>query len=158
MSLTEEWLIDGYNVYHAWRRSERALTLGDYLSRLADIASSPAPSGSARRFLVVLDGAGDDADLTPYCTDRCRVVRSGRVSADTCMERLIFELKAVRLLTLVSDDRAVRQLAIGAGCRCLGAAEFIAQQAAHRRERANDQETRRMLNENRFNRPFEKLL
>lgn len=158
MSLIEEWLIDGYNVYHALRRRERGVSLADYLTRLADLTAAPAPSGAERRFVVVLDGRGEDADLVPYRTGSCEVIRSGGVSADSCIERLIFEWKATRRILLVTDDRAIRQLAHGAGCRSMGTDEFLSQNASFIKSRSEDLHRRRQLDGRQFNRPFEDLL
>lgn len=158
MSLIEEWIVDGYNVYHAWRRKDRGVSLADFLMRLSDLAMSPAPSGAERRFVVVLDGQGDDADLAPYRTQRCRVLRSGKIDADSYIERLIFELKAVRRITLVTDDRPIRQLAHGAGCRTMGTEEFLALGASFTKQRGDELDRRRHLDDRQFNRPFEKLI
>lgn len=158
VSVIEEWLIDGYNVYHAWRRKQRGASLTDLLMRLSDLAAGPAPSGAERRFVVVLDGRGEDADLAAYRTERCQVLRSGKMDADSFIERLIYELKATRRLTLVTDDRPMRQLAHGAGCRLMGTEEFLTQSALFAKQRIQELDRRRFLDERQLNRPFERLL
>lgn len=134
--MAEEWLIDGYNLLYERARSPRSGTnpsrsaadsrrksaseRSDLLARLASFAAA-----GDRAVTVVLDGKGNAAELETYRTARFEVVYSQKVSADSCIERRLFERPNRIGVTVVTADRAITDVARGMGGRVMKPLEFL---------------------------------
>lgn len=104
------YLFDGYNLLHAWPRSEREALIDT-------LASFVAMKGA--RGVVVFDGAGSDAELGPLSV---RFVPD----ADTLLERLAAQHRARERVLLVSSDATVLGTA-GREVANLSSATFLRQ-------------------------------
>jgi predicted RNA-binding protein with PIN domain len=94
MGMPEEWLIDGYNLLHDLavpKEQKSQKTREQMFALLAEFASNV----SARCVLVVLDGTGNDDDFTAYQTRTLRIVYSQKVSADSYIEKYLFEKRTL---------------------------------------------------------------
>ncbi len=157
--MSEEWLIDGYNLLHdlAGRRRGRsgALPLAEKGALFAALAGFAA-SGS-RRVTVVLDGVGRDAEFGAYRTAVFEVVHSQKVSADTYIERRIAEQKDRSRIVVVTRDRAIVTFARGAGARVTDPGELLDLLKAE--DRAHDETLfKHRIAGHGFNRPFDRKL
>ena len=121
-----EYLVDGYNLLHAW---DRALPEKDDLEsarrRLLDaLADFGARTGS--RVVTVFDGT--DLPYSDRASHREVKVRFSRSPKDA--DRLIADLLAktdhARETAVVSSDNAVRAAARAAGAKSVSSAEFSA--------------------------------
>jgi predicted RNA-binding protein with PIN domain len=104
------YLFDGYNLLHAGGYDDPR-TLVDQL------ASFVAARGA--RGVVVFDGAGEDRDVGPLA------VRYAR-DADTLLERLAAEHRALEVVCLVSSDAAIQGTS-GQEVRKASSAGFLAE-------------------------------
>lgn len=152
--MSEEWLIDGYNVLHAFSKKgggDRKLSKDSLFSQLAGFASA-----GDRKLLVVIDGKGVDAELESYRTASFEVRYSQSVSADSVIEKYLYDNRSKKLM-VVTNDRAIVQIAHGAGARVTSADEFY---ELLKSQNKDDKETlfKRQADAHRFNRPFDKKL
>jgi uncharacterized protein len=153
--MSEEWLVDGYNLLHAAYPSGSSTRIKpDREAFLAELAGFSALDG--KPMLVVLDGAGDQAELDKHTAPKFRVIYSQKVSADACIERTLFERRTEARFTVVTDDRAISNIARGSGALVMGAAGFLERLKESRKERADKQAHDKMKGHG-FNRPFDKL-
>ncbi len=152
--MSEEWLIDGYNVLYEWRHSGAR----DASRETLFTAAASFASGGERTVLVVLDGIGPDDELTPFGTASFRAVYSQKVNADSYIERYLFsKTEAGRAKTVVvTRDSAIRTIARGAGARVFAPAEFAVMIAEGGKE-SDERASRHRVRSLGFNRPFDKL-
>ena len=153
--IVDEWLVDGFNLLHAYpctKPSNTKISRVDLLSVLAGFASL-----KAKRMLVVLDGVGDAAELDIHHSPLFRVVYSQKVSADACIERLLFERRSEVRFTVVTDDRAISNIARGSGALVVGTAQFLEMLKETRKE-STESLDKNKLRSHGFNRPFEDKL
>ncbi len=153
--MAEEWLVDGYNLLHARPSEKAAKSKKGREELLAELADFTAVQGRPMR--VVLDGKGDPAELDIHRTTLLHVVYSQTVSADACIERLLYELKAQIHFTVVTNDRAIAQLARGSGAAVMGCGDFLDRLKESKKDRS-DTLHRDKLRSHGFNRPFEDKL
>ena len=153
--MAEQWLIDGYNLLHALQdRNARKSSLSreQLFSCVAQFASSKKlPT------LIVLDGVGDNSELKPHRTKHLEVVYSQKVPADSYIERYVFEHRQEQSLVVVTDDRAISNLARGGGARVLGTSAFAELLEEARKEGADIIQKERSRGHG-FHRPFEDKL
>lgn len=134
------YLIDGYNVLHAvglmrprlgpdGLEKARLRLLGMIKGALAD---------EADRAAVVFDGAGAPAGVpTRDDYEGVRVYFAARpAEADDVIEQLIASESVPVGLTVVSDDRRVRDAARRRHCPVLGCLDFLEELSRERRRRA----------------------
>ena len=153
--MAEEWLIDGYNLLHASasaRTSKPKRDLGPWLAELAGYASLTKCT-----MLVVLDGAGDSGELEIHRTKFFSVVYSKKSSADAFIERRLFEHRSRTTFVVVTDDRAVTNIARGAGASVLGTRTFLEMMKETRKE-SSDALHKDKIRSHGFHRPFEDKL
>ncbi len=154
--MPEEWLIDGCNLFFALHvasppersRSDRhALILGvaDFASRLE------------RPVLMVLDGSGSQAELDIYHTAFFRVVYSQKISADSFIERILFERRAEAQFMVVTNDRAISNMARGGGAGVMSTSQFLERMRGSQKDSADEQEKGRIKSHG-FHRPFKDKL
>jgi predicted RNA-binding protein with PIN domain len=151
--MSEDWLIDGYNVLHAFSRKAggRKVSREALFAALAGFASA-----GDRRVIVVLDGKGNEAELEAYRTASFEARFSQTVSADSVIEKYLYEHRAKRLM-VVTNDRAVAQIARGSGARVTGTDEFYELLGSQKKDE-KDTLLKHKTDAHRFNRPFEKKL
>ena len=150
--MPEEWLIDGYNLLHDLQSKKDKSVRS--LRRLIELAAGFA---SATGYLVrmVLDGHGDNEELEACKTDHFQAHYSGSDSADTVIERYLHDHRGPeRRLVVVTNDRAIAQMARGFGSRVLGTGEFWEVLEAAQRE-ARDVLFKNKVKAHGFNRPFD---
>ena len=153
--MTEEWLIDGYNLLHSFpaatpRRPK--LSREDLCKALADFASSVN-----HPVILVFDGKGNPAEFSHYSTKHLSILYSQSVTADAYIERYLFEHKGRCSFTVVTKDRAITNHARGCGARVLSPSIFMETLSAACRE-SGDVLFKEKVRSHGFNRPFEKKL
>lgn len=153
--MAEEWLIDGYNLLHAHASVKSTRSRKSREQLLAELAGFSALEG--RPVTVVLDGAGDPGELDIHRTALFAVVYSQNVSADACIERQLYERRGTVHFTVVTDDRAITNIARGSGASVVGCGEFLEVMKASVKERSERSGKDRMRSRG-FNRPFEDKL
>lgn len=146
--MTEKWLIDGYNLLHALSRKNKKIPLKDLCESLAGFASlSRTPA------LLVLDGHGDNQELTVYKTDYLEVVYANEATADAYIEKYLYNFKTQYKLVVVTEDISIRQMAIGSGARIRSAGEF-AEEMNRLKEEMKNKIHEKNVDAHGFNRPF----
>ncbi len=153
--MAEEWLVDGCNLLHAYpagRSPKNTNSRAELLAALADFASQ-----RDRPMLVVLDGKGEAAELDIHHTALFRVVYSQKVSADACIERVLFERRSQARFTVVTDDRAISNIARGSGALVVGTAPFL-EMMKESKKNSSKSVDKGKLRSHGFHRPFEDKL
>ena len=153
--MAEQWLIDGYNLFHALKskRPQRSpLSREELFALVAEFASFKKTDT-----LLVLDGAGDQGELDAYRTDHFEIVFSQKVSADACIERYLFEHRQTLQLVVVTDDRAISNIGRGGGARVLSTSAFAELLKECKKEGSDFLQNKRSR-EHGFHRPFEDKL
>ena len=119
--MSEQWLIDGYNLLHSLNSlgSFKTLSREGLLSMVAGFASFQKTD-----VLLVLDGIGSEAELASYATAHFKAVFSQKDPADTYIERYLFEYRTRRALVVVTDDRAIANIGRGGGARVLSTSVY----------------------------------
>ena len=155
LPMVEEWLIDGYNLLHSAaasknkRKSVSRETLFDLLAGFA--------SGGERKVVMVLDGVGDERELDAYRTNSFEIIYSKTLTADSAIEKILCEKRGAAPFMVVTNDRAVSQMARGFAARVMKPEEFLLLVSSGRRE--NDQILfKEKVKSHGFNRPFERKL
>ncbi len=153
--MVEEWLIDGCNLLHAYpsaNTSKDKKNRAVLLSALAGFASL-----KGKPMLVVMDGKGEPAEMDIHHTALFRVVYSQKVSADTCIEKLLYERRSEARFTVVTDDRAISNIARGSGAMVLGTGAFLELMKESRKESSETLDKGKIRSRG-FHRPFEDKL
>ena len=152
--MVEQWLVDGYNLLHALQ----ARTPRDPLSR-EDLFCLAAGFASFKKcdVLLVLDGAGPEADLEGYATTHFKAVFSQKGTADAYIERFLYEHRATHRMTVVTDDRAIADIGRGGGAQVLSTLSFAEMLKECSKENSDTLDKERSKG-HRFNRPFEDKL
>lgn len=149
--MAEEWLIDGYNLLHAipsGKTSKRKKDRDAWLAGLAGFASFKACP-----MLVVLDGKGEPSELEIHHTRYLRVVYSQKTSADAFIEKRLYERRHKADLLVVTDDRAIANMARGSGARVLGTAAFLEMMKEAQKE-SSETLHKGKIRSHGFHRPF----
>ena len=107
--------------------------------------------------LLVLDGAGDPAELGAYRTSCFEVVYSQKVPADAYIEKHLYENRDKQRLVVVTDDRAITNIARGCGASVLGTSTF-AELLKECKKEGSDLLQKEKSREHGFHRPFEDKL
>ena len=152
--MAEEWLIDGCNLLYATVSGKSPKGKKDRAALLAVLAGFAALK--AQPVLVVLDGTGEPGELDVHHTKFLYVVYSQKVSADACLERLLYERRGQARFTVVTDDRAITNIARGTGAIVLGTGTFLEMVKECRKE-SSETLAKNKLRSHGFHRPFDKL-
>ena len=153
--MAEQWLIDGYNLLRALQSqgsSKAALPREKLFALVAEFASF-----KKLHTLLILDGAGDEGQLQAYRTDCFEVVFSQKVSADTYIEKALYERRGKVQLTVVTNDRAIVNIARGGGAGVLSTSQFFDLMKETRKE-SEEFLQKEKTRGHRFHRPFEDKL
>lgn len=121
--MPDEWLIDGYNVLHSRKAAghkRSGISLNWLLNRLAGFSSS-----AEHLVVLVLDGFGNEEELSSFRTKYFHIVYSKKKSADAYIESYLFENRSRARLTVVTNDRAIADLARGGGSRVLSVSDLM---------------------------------
>ena len=150
--MNEEWLVDGYNLLHRVRARAPKISRESLCDFLASFASA-----EKIKLTAFFDGAGNDSEFDSFRTEFFSARYSQKVSADAAIERTLFEHRAKCRMLVVTDDRAIRDIAHGSGARVLGLEQFL------ERARESGKETREVLDRESmrsrgFHRPFDEKL
>lgn len=152
--MTEEWLIDGYNVLHDFASRKGSGLPRERGALLLALASLAGPS---RRILVVFDGVGNDDEFAAFRTASFEVLHSQKVPADAYIERRFTQKTDRRSTVVVTRDRAIVTLARGAGARVSSPDDLAALLRDAARSREEDLFRHRVRGRG-FHRPFEDKL
>ena len=152
--MLEEWLIDGYNLLHALNALSqwRGLSREKFLILLADFAAA-----RDRRVTVVLDGKGNPDEFQAYLTKSFSVLYSQDVSADTCIEKCLYERRKEASFVVVTHDRAIASMARGAGARVMSAGDILELLKTDRKN-AEELSFKQDVRAHGFHRPFKDKL
>lgn len=152
--MLEEWLIDGYNLLHGVRSKKKSGTLSREIlfELLAGFASQ-----DNRKVLMILDGYGNDDELEPYRTKSFAIQYSKTMTADSVIEKMLYDKKGSGSFIVVTKDRAVTQIARGLGSRVIEPAEFMKLMKASVQE-SDSILFKEKVKSHGFNRPFDKKL
>jgi predicted RNA-binding protein with PIN domain len=128
------YLIDGYNLLHAlwpgeWRKLN-ARAWPRFRQRLLDRLSA-LHQGEASKVTVVFDTSRSPPDQSIEQERHGITIRFavGYASADDLIEELIRVESAPDRLTVVSDDRRIKEAARRRGCVALGCLDYLEQLA-----------------------------
>lgn len=146
--MTEEWLIDGYNLLHDCADLRPKITRSQLLDRLAEFASE-----SDRLVCMVLDGQGNDHEFRAHQTAQFHAVYSQNISADAYIEKYVCANARARRIMVVTNDRAIASMARGSGASVVSGAEFRRLLGESGKSRA-DQLFSHRVKAHGFNRPF----
>ena len=154
--MAEEWLIDGYNLLHALHSAsppeKNRSNLHRLISDVADFASE-----SSQVVFMVLDGHGRQGELDICHTAFFRVVYSQKISADTFIEKTLFERRAETQFMVVTNDRAIANIARGGGARVMSTTQFLERMRESKKE-STDKQQKNKIKSHSFHRPFEDRL
>ena len=152
--MSEEWLIDGYNLLHFISAQKNP---GDcFPSTKTSLCAALAGMAATRKhkIWIVLDGIGNPDELKTFETAYFQAVYSQKVSADHHIEKYIYQNKAATVFVVVTDDRTITGLARGGGARVLKNSQFLEMLRQEGKEK-----DAALLNEkvrsHGFNRPFD---
>lgn len=153
--MAEQWLIDGYNLLYAHQSQspkKTSLPLEKLYAIVAEFASF-----KKQHTLLVLDGSGDEKQLHAYSTAFFKVVFSQKVSADAYIEKVLYEERNKQTLVVVTNDRAITNIAHGSGASVLSTSQFF-ELAKECKKEAEEFLQKGKSREHGFHRPFEDKL
>ena len=152
--MSEEWLIDGYNLLHdlAGRNKKNKILKQDLFEILANFAGQ-----GERRLTLVLDGKGNDDEFRPYLHQTFHIVYSQSISADSYIEKTLYEKKGKASLMVVTKDRAITNMARGTGARVMNPEDFMDLVKSSKKE-SKDVLFKHQAESHGFNRPFQDKL
>lgn len=152
--MPEEWLIDGYNLLHGLtgQNKKNKILRQDLFEILANFSGQ-----GDRQLTLVLDGKGNDDEFRPYLHKTFHIVYSQSVSADSYIEKIVYEKKGKALLVVVTKDRAITNMARGSGARVMNIEDFMDLIKSSKAE-AKDFLFEQQAESHGFNRPFQKKL
>ncbi len=154
--MNEEWLIDGYNLLHALfpgsLQDKRNRNFQVMISWVADFASQ-----ENHKILMVLDGHGSQSELDIYHTAFFNMVYSQKISADAVIERRLYQGRSQTRFTVITNDRAISNIARGGGAVVLGVAHFVEMIKESKKTR-DESAQKGKIKSHGFHRPFEDKL
>ena len=152
--MNEVWLIDGYNLLHGLARfeSKKAISREALFFALAGFSSD-----HEREVLMVLDGKGNEAEFSAFMTTHFKIRYSQKVSADALIEKALHDHPAKASVCVVTEDRAIRQMARGFGARVMESREFYELLKRENKDK-NGLLFKETVKGHGFNRPFDKKL
>ncbi|MFH1406475.1 MAG: NYN domain-containing protein [Candidatus Omnitrophota bacterium] len=112
----EELLVDGYNIIHSWPVFKKILPLELARDKLKELMSAYADT-SGVQVVIVFDGAGEKETILPGNPKIIFTRRSQ--SADSYIEKLVYESSQRAKIRVASDDVLHQQLVFGMGGTCI---------------------------------------
>ena len=152
--LSEEWLIDGYNLLHDLIQKNKKSKISR--ENLFGLLASFAATGN-HKILMVLDGRGNDEELEAYKTKFFHAVYSQSVSADAYIERCLCEKQGQSQLKVVTKDRALSDIARGFGAIVVEPRDFM-ERVYKKRQESGDALFKSKVAAHGFHRPFKDKL
>lgn len=153
--MQEYWVVDGYNLLHGLKgRMDKKIRLSREIL-FAQLASFT--SMEPRKMLVVLDGKGSEEEFKGFNTGSFEICYSQKISADTFIEKFLYDNKAQYSLVVVTNDTAILNIARGVGARTVRAEDFRLLLKDTKKE-SGDILFNREIDGHRFNRPFDSKL
>ncbi len=149
--MPEEWLIDGYNLLYDLKKSRTSPAVSR--EQLFGLLASFASMGE-RRVLMVLDGVGNDAEFESCRTAAFQIIYSQSVSADSYIEKYLYDKKGKVRFVVVTRDRAIANIASGTGARVMDPRVFMETMAEGQKDGA-DILFQHKVKAHGFNRPFD---
>ena len=127
MGKREHYIVDGYNVIHAW--PELSVLQGDLSEARDRLIHMLSEYGAYERYdiTIVFDAPfTEDEEHTEHIGKQMAVIYTGAgETADSCIERLAYEsVRKGREVHVVSSDAAVESVILGAGAYRHPAREF----------------------------------
>ncbi len=153
--MAEQWLIDGYNLLYALQSQgpkKTPLTREELFALVAEFAAF-----KNHPTLLVLDGVGDQGQLRAYHTVYLKVVFSQKVSADTYIEKYLYEHRDKQRLVVVTNDRAITNMGLGSGASVLSTTQFFELLKECKKDESEFLQKEK-TREHGFHRPFEDKL
>lgn len=123
-------IVDGYNIIHAWPElaAVKDANLEDAREALIGILADYAALTRVQVTVVFDSHRRTDTAPSSETISGVRVVYSGRkASADSVIERLIYEARRTDEVTLATSDGVQRDLALGKGVKTMSALTFKSQ-------------------------------
>jgi predicted RNA-binding protein with PIN domain len=123
-------IVDGYNIIYAWPELSaiKDTSLEDAREALIAILADYAALGRLQVTVVFDSHRRPDMAGSAETIAGVRVIYSGRkASADSVIERLIFEAKNADDVTLATSDGVQRDLALGKGVKTMSALTLMSQ-------------------------------
>ena len=150
--MLEEWLIDGYNLLHHGGSSKSIQAKTQLLSQLASFAAS-----KKTKIWMVLDGTGASGELGIHKTHYFEPVYAENLTADQYIEKYLYQYRAAFSLVVVTNDRAIANMARGGGARVMSNQQFmeILLDSQQDQQKTLDQES---IRAHGFHRPFDQKL
>ena len=153
--MAEQWLIDGYNLLYALQSQSPKKSSPSRERLLAMVAEFASFKNTA--VLLVLDGVGDPGELGACRTSCFEAVYSQKIPADAYIEKHLYENREKQRLVVVTDDRAITNIARGCGASVLGTSAF-AELLKECKKEGSDFLQKGKSREHGFHRPFEDKL
>lgn len=147
--MPEEWLIDGYNLLRDEDPSPSKAALTAWAHRLAGFAAAKKD----RSVFFVLDGQAPAGEWSALETPAFHMVSSGKITADSVIEKYLCDNKGRVRMMVVTKDVAVSRMARGSGSGVMAPAEFkrvVAESEKQNRESLFKEDVKG----HGFNRPF----
>ena len=141
--MSEEWLIDGYNLLHSLALDRQRLV--ETLLSFSSLKNL--------KVLLVFDGVGNDEEWSSFQTSNLKIIHSQLVSADSTIEKYLFEHKGKSLFKVVTNDYAITQMARGFGAAVYHAEEFLKLLKETDKDK-EDKFFQEKITSHGFNRPF----
>jgi predicted RNA-binding protein with PIN domain len=152
--MKDEWVIDGYNLLH-WLKNSRPASQFSREKLLQMLANFASIAGA--RVSVVFDGKGGNDEFRAFESDRMKVCYSQSVSADTFIEKYVYDNIAKAKISVVTQDTAIARIARGKGALVMKPEDFVAELKENRGDAENILWEKK-ADQHGFNRPFDKKL
>lgn len=123
-------IVDGYNIIYAWPElaAIKDVSLEDAREALIGILADYAALSRLQVTVVFDSHRRPDTAPSSETVSGVMVIYSGRkTSADSVIERLIFEAKSADEVTVATSDGVQRDLALGKGVKTMSALTFKTQ-------------------------------
>ena len=143
--MPEVWLIDGYNLL----RDRPSGPLPNWAYRIASFAAAKKD----RRVLLIFDGQTSPGEWDPLRTSSFQILSSGKITADSVIEKYLCDNKGQAQMTVVTKDRAVVNMARGSGAAVIVPEEFTRLLEITKKEERETQ-FREDVRGHGFHRPF----
>lgn len=152
MPMTEHVWIDGFNLFHKWENTRELMRRGGDIvaGQESALAALGAAAGNLRQRIVVFMDGGLTREANSAHGLRLQWAGPGGKADDAIGEALQGKRGRTGNVTVVTDDRALAQMARSHGAKTASTATFLAaleRRAPRRRPRSGSQLKHRRLSE-----------